>query len=191
MIKYFLNILIFVICFYNLLFFESCSNNINNNYDKQLGDLRKVGEIINEAVINQDISSIMKYIDKNNGIQLGFENSKTYEEVKKDIMNPNSELYCNLFDSKCLQNIMKSRGIKEWQEYKCVKDYLIYAKKNNLKLIPKINNDPSLKNKTGYIVYTWDGKIVEKAYQAGPVFMYPDFIYTQEGWKIIDLFTEY
>lgn len=189
--KYLLSNIIFIVCICNLQFFESCSNGTYNNYNKQSEDLRKIGEDINEAIINEDIISIMKYVDKKYGIQFGYENLKTYEDVKKDIMDKKSELYCNLFDSKCLQIIMKSKGNVEWNEYKCVKEYLLYAKKNNLKLFPKINNN--LKNKfiTGYIVYTWDGKKEEKAYQVGPVFMYPDFIYTEEGWKIIDLFTEY
>lgn len=80
--------------------FWSAAQGNNDSLPKQQREkeLKHIGMIIREAILQRDTITFMKYASRD-GIPC-VDDVVPYRKVKKDLENPNSWLYCYLFSSK-------------------------------------------------------------------------------------------
>ena len=145
--------------------------------DDDLGNLlKKNGKDIAEIIIKKDALALLKYIDKEKWeVGYGGDLYKNYQEVKRDLNNPTSPMYCTLFDATC--TIEKNE--------KSIRDYLLEAKSRNMSIDVKVWHESNLT--LGRIIYNWHGKPKDLWVSDFPN---PEFVYTKNGWKFISLFAE-
>ena len=166
-----------ILLLFVLIFFikPSFSNNDSKNINLE-NSLINIGSEIAGIIISKDSLALLKYVDKEKWhVNYGGNLSKSYDEVKNDLNNPSSSIYCFLFDSSC----MLKKGEKS------IRDYLVEAKSNNLTVEVKVWQE--FYEIWGKIVYTWDEKPKDLWVSKFPN---PKFVYTKNGWKFIKLFSE-
>ncbi|UCE65560.1 MAG: hypothetical protein JSU85_11920 [Candidatus Zixiibacteriota bacterium] len=151
-----------------------------SNHGKELIDsLINVGNEIAELIINKDALGLLKFVDKDYWmVSYGGDLYKNYDEVKADLSDTTSNLYCRLFDNSCYP----------WSAKKSIREYLSEAKSKNL--TTRIGMTYDLDLIYGTIFYEWDGIKDELGSSWIVEIPNPEFVLTESGWVIISIFGE-
>jgi hypothetical protein len=135
--------------------------------------LRIEGEKFADAVINKNISELLKYVDNDKWrVACGLDNSLSVDELETELRDSIGTVYCHLFGGDAFKGKSK-------------REYLVEAKKKNFRIKTEIFDDGYLLSPLGFLIYEWDEK---PDFLASTDFPTPYFIYTKHGWKILNLF---
>ncbi len=135
--------------------------------------LRAVAMSVAEVIISKDIPGLLKHIASN--VHYGGDLYKSFDEVKGDLHDSTSAMYCFLFNIECYPDKDLQKGIR---------DYLLEAKSRNLKVNVEIEGKDHI---VGTVIYEWDGKPDDLWVYKFPN---PQFIHTESCWKLSSLFAE-
>jgi hypothetical protein len=146
----------------------------NSLVKKRINDLQNIGLQIYDAIIARDVSTILKFIDRKEGIRWGPDSSKSYEEVEKDLRSRKGQLYCLLFG--CAGRTRKS-----------VREFFSEVKRPDLRVEVRVLRHEGPDDLYVEVIYDWPGKPPDLWVTDLPN---PELKWLHGGWKFESVFME-